>query len=291
MINANEREALQQAIMQGDAYSLAFEDTGFLAGEDLRPIRLQLELLKPERGLRAHDVHAAIVVFGSARIKSPEDAQADLARIQVRLEAHPDEPGLAGELVQAKRRLAQSRWYNEARRFTDMASRRFQREGRCDLVVMTGGGPGIMEAANRGAFEAGERSVGLNITLPHEQRPNPFITPELAFRFHYFALRKMHLMLRAKALVVFPGGYGTIDELFEVLTLVQTHKMPPIPIVLFGEAFWRRAVNFEFLVQEGMIAAADLDLFTMVDSAEEAVATLHDFFAEYPAQPVQNQVI
>src|SRR5690606_9549629 len=157
-------------------------------------------------------------------------------------------------------------------------------EGLGDMVVMTGGGPGIMEAANRGAFEAGERSIGLNITLPHEQYPNPFMTPELALRFHYFALRKMHFLLRAKALVAFPGGFGTLDEIFEVLTLVQTHKMPRIPIVLVNGAFWRRLIDFEFLIEEGMIAAEDAELFVTVESAQEAVAALRQFYTDFPKE-------
>lgn len=277
------RLALQEAIQNGQAYTLAQEDIAFLASEDLRPVRMQLELLKAEHALREHGVHSTIVVFGSARILSPEDAQAALALVQEQLRGQPDDVGLQQALAQAQRRVKQSYWYNEARVFTEMASHKLRLEGSADLVVMTGGGPGIMEAANRGAFEAGERSVGLNITLPHEQHPNPFMTPELAFRFHYFALRKMHFLLRAKALVAFPGGFGTLDELFEVLTLVQTGKMPRIPIVLVNGAFWRRLVDFEFLIDEGMIAAQDAQLFVMVESAQEAVAALRQFYIDTPA--------
>lgn len=282
MIDKDEREALEETIMQDEAYRLAYEDADLLASQDLRPVRLQLELLKPELALRHHGVHATVVVFGSSRIPSPEAAQAHLASIEEQLRTQPDDPELARERAGIKQRLVQSRWYEEARRFGSMVSRRFQSEGQETLVVTTGGGPGIMEAANRGAFEAGERSVGLNITLPHEQRPNPFMTPELAFRFHYFALRKMHLAMRAKALVVFPGGFGTLDELFEVLTLVQTHKMPRIPIVLVDGSFWRRLIDFDFLVEQGMIAAADARLFTIVESAEEAVTALLAFYADTP---------
>lgn len=268
--------------MRGAAYRLAHEDADFLAGDDLRPLRLQLELLKPEHTLRQHDIRSTVVVFGSARLTSSEEAHSRLNGIEARAQAQPGDQHLMRKLADAKRQLAYSRYYEEARRFAEMVSRRFQQEGRRDFVVVTGGGPGIMEAANRGAFEAGARSIGLNITLPREQEPNPFITPELAFRFRYFALRKMHFLLRAKALVAFPGGYGTFDELFEVLTLVQTRKVPRIPIVLFGGEFWRRAVNFDFLVEEGMIDAADAALFTVVEKAEDAVAVLHDFYQGTP---------
>jgi uncharacterized protein (TIGR00730 family) len=282
MITAAEREALLKEIMEGPAYRIAYEDAELLASEDLRPVRLQLELRKAEHSLRDHGVRATVVVFGSARIPAPEDARDHLARVEAQQQERPDDPDLARELVVIRRRVAQSRWYDEARRFGQMVARRFLEERQCALVVTTGGGPGIMEAANRGAFEVNERSVGLNITLPHEQYPNPFITPELAFRFHYFALRKMHFALRAKALVVFPGGFGTMDELFEVLTLVQTHKMPSIPIVLIDSAFWHRAIDFDFLVEEGMIAAHDVKLFTMVENADDAVQALLDFYAETP---------
>ena len=173
--------------------------------------------------------------------------------------------------------MEQARWYDEARRFAQLISQRFQQEGRCDFVVVTGGGPGIMEAANRGAFDVGARSIGLNITLPHEQAPNPYMTPELAFRFHYFALRKMHFLMQARGLVTFPGGFGTLDELFEVLTLIQTGKMPRIPVVLVGREFWHRLVDFDYLVEESFIAADDLELFTCVDTAEDAVAALENF--------------
>lgn len=282
MIDRNQRDAMRQTITQGASYRLAHEDIEFLASEDLRPVRMQLELLKPERVLREHDIRSTVVVFGSARILSPEKAHAHLTQIEAKAQAQPDDQHLMRELADATRQLAYSRYYDETQRFAEMVSRRFQLEGRHDFVVVTGGGPGIMEAANRGAFEVGAHSIGLNITLPHEQDPNPFITPELAFRFRYFALRKMHFLLRARALIAFPGGYGTFDELFEVLTLVQTHKMPRIPIVLFGGEFWRRAVNFDFLVEEGMIAAADAALFTVVEKAEEAIAVLQDFYQGTP---------
>lgn len=249
-----DRVTLISEILASPSYRLADEDIDLLGADDLRPLRLQLELLKPERVLRQNGIRSTVVVFGSARIAACETT--------------PD----------TARAYRQARYLDEARRFAALVSRRFQQEGRCDFVVVTGGGPGIMEAANRGAWEVGGRSIGLNITLPHEQAPNPFITPELAFRFRYFAIRKMHFTVRAKGMVAFPGGFGTLDELFEILTLVQTGKMTPIPIVLVGASFWRQAINFDFLIEEGMISAADAALFSLVETAEEAVAVLLDFY-------------
>ena len=192
-------------------------------------------------------------------------------------------------MAQAERQVRLSRYYVEAQRFAELVSLRFQQEDRRDFVVVTGGGPGIMEAANLGAYDVGARSAGLNITLPHEQTPNPFITPDLAFRFRYFALRKMHFLMRAKALVAFPGGFGTMDELFEVLTLVQTGKMPKLPIVLFGPEFWTRAVDFDYLVAEGMISPQDCQLFTLVETADQAIAALLDFYQGQPPDAPQNE--
>lgn len=280
--DSEQRRVLREAIMHGPAYRLAHEDVELLAQDDLRSLRLQLELLKPERELRKQGITSTIVVFGSARVSSQEEAQAGLAELEARSTAGHSGPQPACELVAARRRLAHAHYYEEARRFAQLVSSRFQQEERRDFVVITGGGPGIMEAANRGAFEAGARSIGLNITLPHEQAPNPFISPELAFRFRYFALRKMHFVLRARALVAFPGGYGTLDELFEVLTLVQTGKMARTPIVLVGSEFWHRAVDFGYLVDEGFIGAQDVELFTRVDTAEEIVAVLEAFYGGKP---------
>ena len=282
MIDSERRKALQEIIMRGSAYQLAQEDLVFLADPDLRPVRLQLELLKPENALRQHNINSTIVVLGSARLISPEEAHSRLNQIEVEIQAQPDNAELVQKRATARRQLAYSHYYDEARRFAQMVSRHFQKEGQRDFVIVTGGGPGVMEAANLGAFEVGAHSIGLNITLPDEQEPNPFITPELAFRFHYFALRKMHFLLRARALVVFPGGYGTLDELLEVLTLVQTRKMARIPIILVGNEFWRHAVNFEFLVEQGMIHAADAALFTRVESADEAVTVLQEFYQGTP---------
>ncbi len=275
--------------MRGPTYRLAHEDVELLAEDDLRPLRLQLELLKPERELRKQGITSTIVVFGSARVVSREKAQAGLADLDARKAAGQSDPLQVQELASARRQLAHARYYEEARRFAQLVSAHFQQEGRRDFVVVTGGGPGIMEAANRGAFEAGAHSIGLNITLPHEQQPNPFISPELAFRFRYFALRKMHFLLRARALVAFPGGYGTLDELFEVLTLVQTGKMARIPIVLFSNEFWSRVVDFDYLVEEGFISAEDLGLFTRVDSAEDIVTVLETFYHGKPSGPEEAQ--
>ncbi|MCK9515259.1 MAG: TIGR00730 family Rossman fold protein [Ottowia sp.] len=282
MNSEDQRELREEAIVHGPAYQLAQEDVEFLASDELRGVRLQLELLKPEIALQKHAIRSTVVVFGSARTCSPEQAQAEVVRLAARAQLHPEDAQLAHQLTRARRRLAGARYYEEARRFAEIVSCRFQREGRRDFVVVTGGGPGIMAAANRGAHEAGARSIGFNVTLPHEQRPNSWITPELAFRFHYFAVRKMHFLLRAKALVVFPGGFGTLDELFEVLTLVQTGKMPRLPIVLVGSAFWRRACDLDFLVEQGMLDANDVRLVSIVENAEQAVAVLNAFYGGRP---------
>ncbi|MCW8957200.1 MAG: TIGR00730 family Rossman fold protein [Gammaproteobacteria bacterium] len=278
----NERQQRLAAIKEDTSYRLAYEDQDFLLSDELRAVRLQLELMKPEYYLRQQNVRSTIVVFGSARLQSPAQAQAQLAALQERARSYPDDPALATEISAAHRKVKYSRYYEEARYFSESVSRRFQQHGRRDFVVVTGGGPGIMEAANRGAFDAGERSIGLNITLPHEQEPNSYISPELCFQFRYFGLRKMHFLLRARALVAFPGGYGTFDELFETLTLIQTGKVKPMPVVLVGERFWRRVIDFEFLVEEGLIGRQDIDIFTIVDTADEAIAVLQDFYQGVP---------
>lgn len=268
-----------QRILESPSYRLAQADIELLGEKDLRPLRLQLELLKPERVLAEQGVGSTIVVFGSARVTDSETARARLAALQEAATTSASPPTLQ-ELTFARHRVEQARYYEQARRFARLVSCRFQQEKRCDFVVVTGGGPGIMEAANRGAFEVGARSIGFNINLPHEQVPNPYISPELAFRCHYFALRKMHFLLHARGMVAFPGGYGTLDELFEVLTLIQTRKMEPIPVVLVGREFWNRIIDFSYLVDEGYIAQADLDLFTCVDEAEEIMAALERFYAK-----------
>jgi uncharacterized protein (TIGR00730 family) len=249
------------------SYRLAFQDPPFLLRDELRPVRLQLEVLKPELILQEQHIESTVVVFGSARIPDPETAESNLVSAQAEYAQSDDDPLLEKKVATARKALENSRFYDEARKLGHLIS---INTGKDKLVVVTGGGPGIMEAANRGAHEAGIPSIGMNITLPHEQAPNEYITPDLNFQFHYFAVRKMHLLMRAKSLVAFPGGFGTLDELFETLTLIQTRKVQPIPVLLFGQAFWERIVNFEALVEEGTISAEDLDLFVYVESAEEA---------------------
>ena len=244
------------------AYRLAYTDNEFLLRDELRPVRMQLELLKPELVQREQGIQSTIVIFGSARVLPPDEATRllELARA-----ADADAPALR----RAETALQMSRYYDEARRFAALVTER-SRSLEVPIYVVTGGGPGIMEAGNRGAHEVGGRSIGLNIVLPHEQAPNPYITPELCFQFHYFALRKMHFVMRSIALVCFPGGFGTLDELFETLTLIQNGKSRKRPILLFGREFWEKLLDFQYLVDTGMISAADLDLFHFVETAEQA---------------------
>ncbi|HEX5183276.1 MAG TPA: LOG family protein [Allosphingosinicella sp.] len=242
------------------AYRLAFQDLDFLLREDLRPVRFQLELLKPELFLEEAGIASTFVFYGSARIPAPDKADALIAAA-----ANEKQKRIAERLK------AKSIYYEEARRLAGLASRtQPDEEGKRQFVVCSGGGPSIMEAANRGAADEGAESIGLNIVLPHEQMPNPYVTPELSFQFHYFALRKMHFLLRARAVAIFPGGFGTFDESFELLTLIQTRKMKPMPIFFFGREFWERVVNFEALMEEGVVAPDDLKLFRFVETAEEA---------------------
>ena len=252
---------------RSSSYRLAYQDDEFLLRDELRPVRLQLELLKPELILQENHIESTVVVFGSARITEPETAQARLVSAEAEYRKDKNDAALKQKVNIARRALANSKYYDEARKLGGLIS---SNTGKDMLVVITGGGPGIMEAANRGAHEAGIPSIGMNIVLPFEQAPNPYITPELTFQFHYFAVRKMHLLMRAKALVAFPGGYGTLDELFETLTLVQTQKVNAIPILLFGRGFWERVINFNALVEEGTISPKDLDLFQFVETAEDA---------------------
>jgi len=247
------------------SYRLAFTDPAFLLREEMRPVRMQLELLKPELVQNEQGIESTIVIFGSARIVSPDVAQRMLADAQ----SANDEIALA----LAQRHLSMSGYYAEARRFAALVAQK-SKALETPLYVVTGGGPGIMEAGNRGAHDMGNKSIGLNIVLQHEQAPNPYITPELCFQFHYFGLRKMHFLMRSVALVCFPGGFGTLDELFEALTLIQTGKSRRRPVLLFGREFWTRLINFDMLVDTGMISALDLDLFRFVETAEEAWAAL-----------------
>ena len=255
---------------ESPSYKLAFQDDAFLLQDECRPIRLQLELLKPELIQQEHNIESTIVIFGSARTPDPESAKKNLEAIQAQVNENPQDTQLSAKLAKAGRALANSKYYEEARRLARLISSECQNPDKMTHVVTTGGGAGIMEAANRGAHDAGAKSLGLNIVLPFEQAPNPYITPDLSFQFHYFAIRKMHFLMRAKGLVVFPGGFGTMDELFETLTLVQTHKIKPIPIVLFGREFWERFLRFDILVEEGTISPEDLSLFQYVETAEAA---------------------
>ena len=249
-------------------YRLAFRDTDFLLRDELRPVRFQLELLKPQLALDEAGIGSTLVCYGSARIPAPDKATALVAA------AAPDQRARAEKLAE------KARYYDEARKLARIASEAaIVEKGMRQFVVCSGGGPSIMEAANRGAAEVGAETIGLNILLPHEQAPNRFVTPRLAFLFHYFALRKMHFLLRARAVAVFPGGFGTIDEMMELLTLIQTGKMKPIPVLLFGGDYWRRIINFEALVEEGVIDAKDLSLFTPVETAAEAWAEIRRFYS------------
>jgi uncharacterized protein (TIGR00730 family) len=265
------RIAGKAAHCQSPSYRLAFQDPDFLLRDELRPVRLQLELLKPELILQEHHIESTIVIFGSARIPEPQAARDALQAAKAELQRDAADPVLQRNVRIAERRAANSRYYEEARKLGRLIAA-YSDDHR--LVVMTGGGPGIMEAANRGAHDAGALSIGMNIVLPHEQMPNPYITPDLNFQFHYFAIRKMHLVMRAKALVAFPGGFGTLDELLEILTLIQTGKVRRIPVLLFGRKFWERVIHFQALVDEGTIAPQDLDLFSYVDTAEAAWETI-----------------
>jgi uncharacterized protein (TIGR00730 family) len=257
-----------KAILESPSYRLADEDVEFLDSDGARGPRLQLDYLKPELLMERQAIRRTIVVFGGTRIQEPAAIERELAALHAARTSDPANDELARRVAVAERLLAKSRYYDVAREFGRLVGRGSDREA-TDLVVMTGGGPGIMEAANRGAHDAGAKSIGLNIRLPHEQYPNPYVTPGLCFRFHYFALRKMHFLKWARALVAFPGGFGTFDELFEALTLVQTRTIQPLPIVLVGEEYWRRAVDFEFLAAEGVIDPEDRELFWYAETAQE----------------------
>jgi uncharacterized protein (TIGR00730 family) len=253
---------------ESEAYKLAFQDTDFLLRPDLRPVRFQLELLKPELLMNEANIGSTFVFYGSARIPEPANAEALLAS------AHTDWQRKVAENLKAK-----SHYYDVARALARHASCcDCDEEGKRHFVVCSGGGPSVMEAANRGAQDEGRDSIGLNIVLPHEQLPNRYVTPDLSFQFHYFALRKMHFLLRARAVAVFPGGFGTFDEFFELLTLIQTGKVRPLPILVFGKEFWTRVVDFDALAEEGVISPGDLDLFHFCEDADEAWKFVTDYY-------------
>ena len=267
-------------IMEHPCFRRADQDLDLLKRDELRPIRLQLEFLKPELVLAEHKICGTVVVLGATRIVEPSAAQRRVERARKALEEHPQIPELEHRLTVAERILARSHYYDVARELGRIVGNAGLGPGDCRLAIVTGGGPGIMEAANRGAYDAGAKSVGLNISLPQEQCPNPYITPELSFQFRYFGLRKMHFHLRAKAMVAFPGGYGTLDELFETLCLVQTRKIKPLPIILVGEQYWRRVIDVEFLAAEGTIDPEDAELFTYAETAEEIWKIISDWYRQ-----------
>jgi len=260
------------------SYRLSYTDIDFLTREELRPVRLQLELLKPEMLQQEHGIDATVVVFGGSRIPEKPVAAENVARAEQAAAANPGNADNMRKVAIARRVLAKSHYYQEARKLGGLLSKIYHRHSGRNLVVITGGGPGIMEAANRGARDVGAKTMGLNIVLPHEQAPNPYITPELCFQFHYFSIRKMHFLMRAQALIAFPGGFGTLDELFETLTLIQTKKIKPLPVLLFGREFWQKLINFDFLVEEGVISPEDLNIFKFVETAEEAAEIVQKYF-------------
>jgi uncharacterized protein (TIGR00730 family) len=277
----DDREALARvrATVASPEYRIADHDVDFLQHDATRGLRLQLDYLKAEMELARHGIGHMIVVFGSSRVAEPAVARRRLSALRIRSAAAPGDAALGHEVRIAERLLANSHYYEIAREFARRVGASADRPHGDRVAIMTGGGPGLMEAANRGAWDAGARSVGLNISLPREQAPNPYVTRGLCLQFHYFAIRKLHFLHRARALVAFPGGYGTMDELFETLTLIQTRKIDPLPVVLVGGAFWSRAIDFSFLVDEGVVSAEDLGLFRIVETAAE----IHRHIAEWHA--------
>ncbi len=265
--------------MQSPSYRLAYDDFDFMMRDELRPLRLQLELLKPEITMSEHGITSTVVIFGSTRTLDSTAAQANFNVAKENLAKNPDDKINKQAVLNAKQDVKKSNYYEQARKLGALITvDNLSREK--PLVVVTGGGGGIMEAANRGATEAGGKSIGFNIVLPKEQTPNSYITPELCFQFHYFSIRKMHFLMRAKALVAFPGGFGTLDEVFDALTLIQTKKIPHVPVILFGKSYWDRIINFNVLVDEGTISAEDLDLIQYAETAEEAWTLIKKDFLE-----------
>ncbi len=267
---SDERPADMLKIINSPSYRVAYKDVDFLMQPEMRAARIELELLKPELYLHRDHIRSTIVVFGGTRLVEQDAAQSRLEQAERESAAAPDDAALRRAVERAKRLLERSHYYDAARQFARLVSAECQNSPPREYVIMTGGGPGVMEAANRGAYDAGAKSIGLNIRLPHEQQPNPYITPELCFQFHYFAVRKLHFLLRAKALVAFPGGFGTLDELFDALTLRQTGRMQAIPIILFGREYWQRVIDFQFLADQGTIDDADLDLIDYAETPGEA---------------------
>jgi len=268
-----------EAILRSPSNTLAQDDRALLDKVEMRGVRMLLELNKPELALQADAITSTVIVFGGTQIVERHAAEKRLAEARQALAAAPDDGRLRREVSRSERLLGRSRYYDEAREFARLVSIDNQCDDRRDFVIVTGGGPGIMEAANRGAFDVGCKSIGLNIKLPAEQQPNPYITPELCFQFKYFALRKFHFILRAAAVVLFPGGFGTLDEMFETLTLRQTHRMQPVPIILYGREYWAKIIDFQRLADEGLIADEHLDLFSWAETPQDAwrqIVQFHD---------------
>ena len=278
--NSNKIKKIEK-IIHDPSFAVAEDDKNFICSDEARGVRLQLDYLKAEVKMQKHGIDHTIVVFGSARIVEFDEAMEKLKQIEVRLEDSHHSETLHGELKKAESMVRKSKYYDEARKFGQLVGESGKDPEDCRVTLMTGGGPGIMEAANRGALDVGAKSIGLNIELPHEQFPNPYITPELCFQFRYFGIRKLHFMQRAKALVIFPGGFGTMDELFEILTLIQTKKSPAIPIVMVGKEYWNRIINLEFLKEEDVIASHDLDMVSYVENAQEAWDTILQWHKEH----------
>lgn len=272
----NEQERLKE-IMEHPSYKVAYKDLDFIASEDLRPVRLHLELLKPEKMMEEAGIQSSVVVFGGTQVASKEQAEALVAAANAKLAANADDEEAKRELVRANNVLKKSRYYEDCRKFAGLVTdfNKQHRDG--EFFIKTGGGPGIMEAGNRGAYEAGGKSMALNITLPFEQEPNSYITPGLCFQFNYFAIRKMHFLLRAKAIVCFPGGFGTLDELFTVLTLRQTGRMQEVPIILYGKDYWDGIIDFQFLADQAVISDSHLELFQYCETPEETWKVIRDF--------------
>lgn len=264
-------------IMEDPSYRLAYLDPDYIRRDDLRPLRLNLELLKPEMLLDEAGIQSTVVVFGGTQVADEEEGKRLMAEAEAAMEQDPDNPESKRLMIRAERVLAKARYYEECREFAKLVSTHNQKYGDGEYIIKTGGGPGIMEAANRGAYEAGSPSIGLNITLPFEQTPNPYITPGFCFQFNYFAIRKMHFLLRARALVCFPGGFGTLDELFTALTLRQTGRMQEIPIILYSREYWENIINFQFLADEGVIRDEHMQLFQYTETPEETWQVITDF--------------
>ncbi len=290
---AKDPEALERVrrIMESPSYRLAEQDLDLLAREETTPVRLLLEYLKPQMALREEGIRSTIVLFGGTRIIEPAAARRQLEEARAASAAAPGDAALEQRMRIAERVEAKSHYYEVAREFAERISRASQRERQRDYVIVTGGGPGVMEAGNRGAADVGAKSIGLNITLPREQFPNSYITPELCFQFHYFALRKMHFLRLAAALVAFPGGYGTLDELFDTLCLIQTRKMDPVPVVLVGEAFWRGMIDFDHMVAEGVIAPRDVELVSYAETADDIMKRLEDWYGLAPDEEARPEIL